>query len=290
MDTPPPSAREAATWLVSDSPDPPPHVAEAIRAYLAIAQIIGRRTGELHRMLAEATDSEFAPEVNSRADLSRLATDLRQHAAEHLRTLRAALPSLEPTRRDLAQQVIDLEDRLHERFDRLDALTDGGRRIRVHGDYHLGQLLVTEGDVVIIDFEGEPGRTLAERRAKASPLRDVAGMVRSFGYAAAVGLGAATMHRAEDRERLTPWARYWERWVSAVFRRAYRHVMRDTDVMPRSDDAVDVLLRAFEIEKAFYELGYELSHRPEWVQVPLTGLVELLRQPTPAPQKTATEA
>jgi trehalose synthase-fused probable maltokinase len=292
MDNPPPSAQEAASWLVSARVDPPPHVSEAIRAYLAIAQVIGRRTGELHRTLAEASGNDFAPEVNSRADLSRLAADLRQGAAEQLRTLRGALSSLEPMRRALAERVLALEDRLHERIDRVDALADGGQRIRVHGDYHLGQLLVTEGDVVIIDFEGEPARTVAERRAKASPLRDVAGMIRSFGYAAAVGLGAVTIHRAEDRERLAPWAQYWQRWVSAVFRRAYRQVMRDTALMPPSDKDVDVLLGALEIEKALYELGYELNHRPEWVHVPLAGLVELLRHSPHAarPLKATTEA
>jgi maltose alpha-D-glucosyltransferase/alpha-amylase len=282
MDSPPPSAREAATWLVSEATDPPPHVAEAIRGYLAIAQVIGRRTGELHRTLAEATQEDFTPEINSPADLSRLAADLRQHAVKVFQTLRGALPSLEPTRRELAQRVLELQDHLREHFDGVDTLRDGGRRIRVHGDYHLGQLLVTEGDVVIIDFEGEPARSLAERRAKASPLRDVAGMVRSFGYAAAVALGATTLHRAEDRERLEPWAQYWEHWVSAVFRRAYRQVMRDAGLMPRADADADVLLIAFGIDKALYELGYELNHRPEWVHVPLAGLVDLLSQSVPA--------
>jgi maltose alpha-D-glucosyltransferase/alpha-amylase len=248
-----------------------------VRAYLATAQIIGRRTGELHLTLADSAEPEFAPEPLSRADISRLASDLRRHAIEQLRMLRTTLPSIDANRRGLAEQVLDLERRLQQHFDRLDALTDGGQRIRVHGDYHLGQVLVTEGDIVIIDFEGEPARTLAERRAKASPLRDVAGMLRSFGYAAAIGLAAATLHRAEDRDRLAPWAAYWEQWVSAVFLRAYRTAIRDAVFVPDRDDARALLLRTFEIDKALYELGYELNNRPEWVHVPLEGLLQLMR-------------
>jgi maltose alpha-D-glucosyltransferase/alpha-amylase len=276
--TPPHStAAEAAAWITSDAVDPPPHVAEGVRAYLATAQIIGRRTGELHLTLADSAEPEFAPEPLSRADISRLASDLRRHAIEQLRMLRTTLPSIDANRRGLAEQVLDLERRLQQHFDRLDALTDGGQRIRVHGDYHLGQVLVTEGDIVIIDFEGEPARTLAERRAKASPLRDVAGMLRSFGYAAAIGLAAATLHRAEDRDRLAPWAAYWEQWVSAVFLRAYRTAIRDAVFVPDRDDARALLLRTFEIDKALYELGYELNNRPEWVHVPLEGLLQLMR-------------
>jgi maltose alpha-D-glucosyltransferase/alpha-amylase len=282
MEAPPAPAPDAATWLSSERAEPPQHVGEAIRAYLAIAQVIGRRTGELHLTLADSRDADFAPEANTRADLSRLASALRGHAVERMRALKASLPTLEATRRDLAQQVLDLEGGLHRRFDLLDGLADGGARIRVHGDYHLGQLLITEGDVVIIDFEGEPTRPMAERRAKTSPLRDVAGMIRSFGYATAIALGAATSHRAEDRERLTPWAQYWEQWVGAVFLRAYRLAMVGADLLPGSNDAIDVLLRAYEIDKAFYELGYELSNRPDWIQVPLTGLLQLLRQPAHA--------
>jgi maltose alpha-D-glucosyltransferase/alpha-amylase len=276
---PSPAGEDAARWVTSDAVDPPTHVIDAIRGYLATAQIIGRRTGELHLTLADSAESEFAPEPLSRADLSRLAGDLRRHAIEQIRALRVVLPTLDGSRRGLAEDVLDLEPRLQQQFEQLDALVDGGQRIRIHGDYHLGQVLVTEGDVVIIDFEGEPARTLAERRAKASPLRDVAGMVRSFGYAAAVGLGAATLHRAEDRERLAPWASYWEHWVSAVFLRAYRTAVGDAVFVPDSDDARALLLRTFQIDKALYELGYELNNRPEWVHVPLSGLLQLMSQP-----------
>ena len=147
---------------------------------------------------------------------------MRGHAEAMLQLLDGALPSLDAERQKLAVQLLDRSPLLLQQFDGIEALSDAGRRIRIHGDYHLGQILVTEGDVVIIDFEGEPARPLAERRAKSSPLRDVAGMVRSFGYASAIGLGAATQRRPEDLERFRPWASFWESWVSAAFIRRVR--------------------------------------------------------------------
>jgi maltose alpha-D-glucosyltransferase/alpha-amylase len=152
---------------------------------------------------------------------------------------------------------------------------EAGGRIRCHGDYHLGQILVTEGDVMIIDFEGEPARSIAERRARSSPLRDVAGMLRSFSYAALTGLGAAAQTRSEGTDRLTPWADLWERWVAAVFLRAYLAATHGASFLPPQEDDVETLLHAFVIDKAMYELGYELNNRPDWVHIPLTGLLRL---------------
>jgi maltose alpha-D-glucosyltransferase/alpha-amylase len=128
---------------------------------------------------------------------------------------------------------------------------------------------------MIIDFEGEPARSIAERRAKSSPLRDVAGMLRSFSYAALSGLGAAAQARPEGVDRLAPWADVWETWVGAVFLRAYLTATRGHAFLPANDDDLDALLRAFVLDKAMYELGYELNNRPEWVHIPLTGLMRL---------------
>ena len=158
-------------------------------------------------------------------------------------------------------------------------VTSGGRSIRCHGDYHLGQVLVTEGDVAILDFEGEPARPLAERRTKSSPLRDVAGMLRSFGYAAATSLSAATMTRPEDVDRLSPWSVFWEIWVSAVFERAYLSAVAGASIVPSEPRDRDVLLRAFIVDKALYQVGYELNNRPEWVHIPLIGLLRLIAEP-----------
>jgi maltose alpha-D-glucosyltransferase/alpha-amylase len=212
------------------------------------------------------------------SDLEQLAEGMRQHAEDQRRLLESALPRLDEARRALADQLLNGWPQLVEQLTASAALDDGGRRIRVHGDYHLGQILITEGDAVIIDFEGEPARPLAERRLKASPLRDVAGMLRSYGYAAAVGMGAATMRRPEDVERLTPFARFWESWVGAAFMRAYDTAIRDAGLLPAGSDAEATLLRMFIIDKALYELGYELNNRPDWTHVPLLGLLELLRR------------
>ncbi len=140
---------------------------------------------------------------------------MRRHADEQLRTLEARLGSLDPRAYELARELIENREDLLHRFRDLERVTSGGSRVRCHGDYHLGQLLVAEGDIVILDFEGEPARPLEQRRTKCSPLRDVAGMLRSFSYAALTALNAATLTRPEDIERLAPWARLWETWVSA---------------------------------------------------------------------------
>ena len=151
-------------------------------------------------------------------------------------------------------------------------------KTRLHGDYHLGQILVAEGDIVILDFEGEPARSLAQRRAKSSPLRDVAGMLRSFSYATLTALNAATFARREDVERLAPWVSFWETWASAAFLRAYLSATRDAGILPSTDEELDILLQAFVVDKALYELGYELNNRPDWVHIPLAGL-QRLRSP-----------
>jgi maltose alpha-D-glucosyltransferase/alpha-amylase len=140
-------------------------------------------------------------------------------------------------------------------------------RTRVHGDFHLGQVLWSEGDFYILDFEGEPARSLDERRRKASPLKDVAGMLRSFSYAAYAGLFIRAAGRPDEVERLEPWARTWSRWAGAAFLKGYLAV---------AGDAPLALLDLFLIEKALYELNYELNNRPDWVRIPLRGLSELV--------------
>ena len=270
--------RQAQDWINQRRAEPPDHVVEAVTGYLALADVLGRRTGELHLNLASAGPHEaaFVPEPLTPADVKTMAETMRRHAHEQLKTLEAALPRLDDRRRDLAREVLAHRDELIHEFDDLEQLrTSGAVRIRCHGDYHLGQILVTEGDVVILDFEGEPARPLAERRSKSSPLRDVAGMLRSFSYAALTGLGAATVVRPEDLERLTPWADLWETWVSAAFLRAYLAVTRERPFVPSHPDDVDVLLQTLVLDKALYELGYELNNRPDWVHIPLTGLLRL---------------
>ncbi|HVG70583.1 MAG TPA: maltose alpha-D-glucosyltransferase [Vicinamibacterales bacterium] len=251
--------------------------AEVIRPYLARAELLGRRTGELHVALASASRDEpaFTAEAFSAADLTATARRMREGALEQLRLLESALPQLDDRRRQLASELLMQRDELAGHFDAITQVRSAGTRIRCHGDYHLGQVLVAEADVVILDFEGEPARPLIERRQKCSPLRDVAGMLRSFSYAALTSLDVATHTRSEDLARLTPWARLWETWVSSAFRHAYLAATEGTSLVPRDPDDFDTLLRVFVVEKALYELAYELNNRPDWAHIPLMGLLNL---------------
>jgi maltose alpha-D-glucosyltransferase/alpha-amylase len=272
-------ATDARAWLWSGASEPPAGVVESVSTYLATAEILGRRTGELHVELAAGIDPAFAPEPFSSDEIVRAAGAMRQHADEQFALLRQSLPRLDERRRDLAEQVLARAGAIRNSFEGLSDVADGGRRIRCHGDYHLGQVLVTEGDVAILDFEGEPARPLPERRAKWSPLRDVAGMLRSFAYAAMTGLTAATLTRPEDTERLQPWAEFWEAWVSATYLRAYLAATAGAGILPARQGALEALLHGFVVDKAVYELGYELNNRPDWVHVPLSGLLRLGSEP-----------
>src|SRR5205085_4331404 len=148
-------------------------------------------------------------------------------------------------------------------------------RIRCHGDYHLGQVLYTGKDFIIIDFEGEPARPLGERRIKRTPLRDVAGMVRSFHYAAysalfqQVQLGKLPEEKVREVEQH---ANFWYEWISAIYVAAYIQELKDSDILPAAKEGLAVLFHASLLEKAVYEVGYELNNRPDWVPIPLRGI------------------
>jgi len=200
---------------------------------------------------------------------------MRTHARASLDLLAERLGTLNEASRPLADAVLARRDLLLSRFDELRSLDGAGMRIRIHGDYHLGQVLRTEEDFVILDFEGEPDRTIIERRMKQSPLKDVAGMIRSYCYAAYAALFAFTTHAPDSQAVLEPWADTWQYWVAEAFLNGYRAVAGASALLPR-DEKWDRLLRAFVIEKALYELGYEVNHRPEWVRIPLIGIRKLI--------------
>ena len=153
------------------------------------------------------------------------------------------------------------------------------KRTRIHGDYHLGQVLYTGKDYVIIDFEGDPTRPLTERRIKRSPIRDVAGMLRSFHYAAYTSLfghlGSA-MVRTADIAALEPWARLWSIWIGSTFLKSYLEYAMPGGFLPTTRDELKILLSIYLFEKVLYELGYELENRPDWVRIPLIGILQLL--------------
>jgi trehalose synthase-fused probable maltokinase len=260
----------------------PEEAGRRIGPYLEAAALLGRRTAELHIALASAgEDPSFTPQPLTEADQQSLmisATDLMTANFGLLRRLRDEMP--ESIRRE-TDEVLNLEGNARERFQRLARQRQSAMLTRIHGDYHLGQVLFTGNDFVIIDFEGEPARSLEERRKKRSPLQDVAGMLRSFHYAAYAPLLQPTIdQRPNDRaQTLRPWAYYWQRWVSVAFLKKYLEVSRNAQFIPQSREELSLLLDVYLLDKAIYELGYELNNRPSWVRIPLEGISQLLLDP-----------
>ncbi|HEX6998190.1 MAG TPA: maltose alpha-D-glucosyltransferase [Gammaproteobacteria bacterium] len=250
-------------------------------AYLLFVRTLAVRTADLHRALAVTTgDPAFDPEPLAGAWLERWHARVQQDIDDTLRLLAQR-------RADVAGADARAVDRLLAEPDALRArVTELARPVealatRYHGDFHLGQVLVREGDVAIIDFEGEPGRTFAERRAKGTVLKDVAGMLRSFDYA----LGAAAQRFAEQRRFdaavYEPLLREWRDAVRAAFLERYRAAMRGNAAYPAQADAAR-LIELATIEKLLYEIRYELANRPDWLSIPLRGLAELLQPAEPA--------
>jgi maltose alpha-D-glucosyltransferase/alpha-amylase len=212
----------------------------------------------------------------TRDDRSRLAGLLIDHARRALGPLEHALVDLSDSARRAASQIVASGPRLLERLREVASVDGAFSKIRVHGDYHLGQVLWSENDFVILDFEGEPARPLSERRAKQSPLKDVAGMLRSYSYAAYAGLFAHTVAHPDDFERLERWAHLWQTWSSVTFLRAYLAAAGGAAFLPPTPAAFVTLLRAFVLDKALYEVLYELNSRPGWLEIPLWGILGLV--------------
>jgi maltose alpha-D-glucosyltransferase/alpha-amylase len=210
-------------WLELADRDPPPDVLEAIGPYLQAAQTLGKRSAELHLALASGEgDPAFAPEPLTPADLNFWASEAVAQADHILLTLHQHLGRLGEKLRPQAERLLEEGPRLATQLRAVSATRIEAVKIRCHGDFHLGQVLRRDGDFVIIDFEGEPAHGVAQRRAKHSPLKDVAGMLRSFSYAAYAGLFAFTQRRPDAFETLSPWAELWQTWTAAVFLKAYR--------------------------------------------------------------------
>ncbi len=242
--------------------------------YLDAVATLGRRTAEMHLALATPTsNAAFAPETLTAEDLAQLVENLRASAAAMYEGLKDGLSTLPDSAVGLAGLVLHRHRRLLDRFEPLGARPMGGLRTRVHGDYHLGQVMRVRNDFTILDFEGEPARPLAERRAKHSPLKDVAGMLRSFSYAAWGGLFQFTSRGPDAFARLEPYARVWEQAASAVFLRHYRETAARGAFLPRAAEDVGRLLDAYILDKAMYEVLYELNNRPAWAWIPLRSIL-----------------
>jgi len=254
-----------------------PLAIEMIGPYLESARLLGQRTGELHLALASRSgDPNFEPEPFSTLYQRSIYQAMRNLAARVFQLLRARLNYLPDNVRGEARRALEYEDAIFQRLHAVLECKITAMRIRIHGDYHLGQVLYTGKDFVIIDFEGEPARSLTERRLKRSPLRDVAGMLRSFHYAVHHSI-LAPLSRPEDLPAMEKWGHFWQLWVSASFLQSYLEVAGQAAFLPKNESDLQVLLDAYCLEKAIYELGYELNNRPEWVKLPIQGICQLLQ-------------
>jgi maltose alpha-D-glucosyltransferase/alpha-amylase len=261
--------------------DFPPAVAEIIGPYLESARLLGQRTGEMHLALSSDSDRPgFALEPFSKLYQRSIYQSMRNLTGQVFQLLRQRFRTVPEGARPEVQKVLDQEGRILDRFRSIIDLKTTAMRVRCHGDYHLGQVLYTGKDFVIIDFEGEPARPLSERRIKRSPLRDVAGMLRSFnyaGYSALFSQRDSGLIRPEDLAFLEISAQFWRLWVSAAFLKAYLEEASKGNFIPRAKEDLQALLDIYLLEKAVYELGYELNNRPEWIMIPIQGIRELLR-------------
>ncbi len=248
---------------------------ELVGGYADAMALLGRRTAELHAALAAAADEpDFSPEPATAAELAASAQREREQACTILDLLERRRDALDADAGFLAGRVLALRGTLLERIDTLWAGMRPYTKTRIHGDYHLGQVLCVGDDFVIIDFEGEPARPLAERRAKQSPLRDVAGMLRSFSYAAEAGLRAVADLRA-TRASLAPWARSWEALTSESFVQGYLRNAGGAAFVPPDAHQLRQALVLFTLHKALYELQYEMNNRPSWAALPLRGILQI---------------
>jgi len=262
---------------------------------LQAAALLGRRTAEMHLALAASTaNAAFSAEPMTAEDLARDAQRIDAQITSTLEALRVKLSTLKDLAADDAALLLSRRIDLFARANAIAIQPTAGQRIRIHGDYHLGQTLRTPdvsresskglstetGDFVLLDFEGEPARPLAERRQKQSPLKDVAGMIRSFSYAAHSGLNAWVAARADRShglagEAMSAWAVFWQDSIASAFLRAYRESVATNPILLPPPPQAQGLLAAYLLEKALYELLYELNNRPAWLRIPLAGILAL---------------
>jgi len=253
------------------APEPP----NVHGGYLALIRTLGQRTAELHIALATRTgDPAFDPEPIEPHDLVAWMQRIRDEAGATLDQLAQRRTMLAEAARAKADALLERRAAILQRIEQCVPQQVQALKIRYHGDYHLGQILLTQNDFVIIDFEGEPGRSLAERRQKHSALADVAGMLRSFNYAKYTALLHSTAERPDDLLSFEPRGHAWEAETARAFTSAYREAVQDCGLYA-AWDGMQGLLDLFLFDKAFYELRYELDNRPDWAYIPLCGLLDI---------------
>jgi maltose alpha-D-glucosyltransferase / alpha-amylase len=287
----PPQQAPTASFLNDDQL--PPAAIDLAGPSMRAATLLGRRTAEMHLALATGEDNPgFAPEPFAQEDLVADAQRIDAQITSTLEALKSKLSTLHDATADQAALLVSRRIDLFTRANAIASVAAAGLRTRIHGDYHLGQTLRTEagsdttnaagvdGDFVVLDFEGEPARPLGERRRKQSPLKDVAGMIRSLSYAAYSGLDQYTSSDSKPAgtnavDNLQAWAIFWQDSASSEFLRAYRATIAANPALLPSNQQSQALLKAYLLEKALYELLYELNNRPAWLIIPLAGILAL---------------
>ena len=258
----------------------PAIVCELVGSFQEMARLLGQRTGELHVALGRnQEDASFAPEPFTDFYRQGLYHGMLGHATRCFTRLRSSVRYLEGEARQDAEQLLKREQELRARLKPLRDRRIPTTRIRIHGDYHLGQVLFTGKDFVAIDFEGDPRRSIGERRIKYSPLRDVAGMLRSFHYAAHAALYGKVPGIVPAKESVTQlhqWAGFWYRWVGAAFLHGYLQAQGVSSLLMIAGEEFRILLDAYLLERGMIEIISDLQNRPEWARIPIVGILEIL--------------
>lgn len=245
--------------------------------YVERMHLLGTRTAEMHLALASNfEDKDFAPEDYSLHYQRSLFSSLKSLVRSNFDLLQKRLPNLPEHVQREAEEVLAMREEILERFKKIFEHKIDTLKVRTHGDYHLGQVLFTGKDFVILDFEGEPARAYSERRLKRSPLRDVAGMIRSFHYAVYNALIQDAYLTEENNPTMEYWAEQWYHYVRGFYMEAYLETMEGKKVLPDNVRDFNVMMETFLLEKAIYELGYELNNRPDWVLIPLRGIKSIM--------------
>ncbi len=252
----------------------------SLGSYAESARLLGQRTGELHLALAsDPTEPTFAPEPFTEEYQHTFYASSTAAARRAFSTLRTARANLPQATQSSTQALLDREGEILARFEPLRDHPLTALRMRCHGDYHLGQVLYTGQDFFIIDFEGEPARPLSERQRKSSALQDVAGMLRSLHYAPYAALRSRSAGPFGHPAEAVPqdgWARAWHRWASIAFLNGYLSAAGQATFLPQSPSELQRLLDIYLLDKAIYEMVYELNNRPDWITIPLEGILQLL--------------
>jgi maltose alpha-D-glucosyltransferase/alpha-amylase len=261
--------------LTAESPDDD----SELQSYLLRMLTIGRRTAEMHLALAGHDEiPDFAPEPITAKDIVGWTETVVARAHNTMDALAQRRDGLPAHDQALADRLLTDREEVISVIEGLLPRQVDSIKIRHHGDFHLGQMLVSKDDVLIIDFEGEPQRSVEERRRKAPAARDVAGLIRSIDYSATAAIDRIGHVAPEELARLAPALENWRDSATEAFLKSYRETVADHRLLPQEADHADRLIRFFLLEKALYEIEYELANRPHWLHVPLGGTLRILRK------------